>query len=66
MLEKAQQAEEMSLAEPSLIPPQIMSGTNSSLITGSSKSSFVIGGSKKGGVLEKDSTTGRISIGYRK
>jgi endonuclease YncB( thermonuclease family) len=57
MLEKAEQAEEMAIAEPSPIPSQIMSGTNSS---------FVIGGSKKGGVLEKDSTTGRISIGYRK
>jgi len=57
MLEEAQQAEEMSLAEQSPIPSQIMSGTNSS---------FVIGGSKKGSVLEKDSTSGRISIGYRK
>ncbi|MDD2834940.1 MAG: hypothetical protein PHY05_02205 [Methanothrix sp.] len=56
MLEEAQKAEEMALAEQS---------SNSSLI-GSSKSSFVIGGSKKGSVLEKDSTSGRVSIGYRK
>jgi endonuclease YncB( thermonuclease family) len=56
MLEEAQKTEEMNLAEQS---------SNSSLI-GSSRSSFVISSSKKGGVLEKDSTSGRVSIGYRK
>jgi endonuclease YncB( thermonuclease family) len=56
MLEEAQQAEENAFAKQS---------SNSSLI-GSSRSSFVIGGSNKGGVLEKDSTSGRVSIGYRK
>ncbi len=56
MLEKAQQTEEKTLAEQS---------SNSSQI-GSSRSSFVIGSSKKGGVLEKDASSGRISIGYRK
>ncbi|MDD4448350.1 MAG: hypothetical protein PHN61_11825, partial [Methanothrix sp.] len=56
MQEEAQQAKEKALAEQS---------SNSSLI-GNSGSRLVIGGSKKGGVLEKDSTTGRISIGYRK
>jgi len=55
MLEEAQKAKEMALTEQS---------SNSSLI-GSSKSSLMIG-SKKGGVLEKDSTSGRVSIGYRK
>ncbi len=56
MLEKAQQTEDMTLADQSI---------NSSLI-GSSKSSLMIGSSKEGGVLEKDASSGRISIGYRK
>jgi len=54
MLEKAQQTEEMAPAEQS---------SNSSLI---GRSSFVIGSSRKGSVLEKDASSGRISIGYRK
>jgi endonuclease YncB( thermonuclease family) len=57
MLEKAQQAEEMALAEPSPIQFPIISNSNSSLM---------IGSSKKGGILEKDTSSGRVSIGYRK
>ncbi len=66
MLEKAQQTEKMALAEPSPISALIVGNSNSSLIMGSSKSSLMIGSSKKGSVLEKDSTSGSISIGYRK
>ncbi|OPY48713.1 MAG: hypothetical protein A4E49_03404 [Methanosaeta sp. PtaU1.Bin112] len=56
MLEKAEQTEEMALAEQS---------SNSSLI-GGFQSSFAVGNSKKGSVLEKDASSGRVSIGYRK
>jgi endonuclease YncB( thermonuclease family) len=66
MLEKAKQAEEMALAAPSPIQPAIMNRPNSSMTAGSSASSFAVGSSKKGSVLEKDASSGRISIGYRK
>jgi endonuclease YncB( thermonuclease family) len=66
MLEKAQQTEEMALASLSPIEPAIMNSTNSSMLAGSSKSSFAVGSSKKNSVLEKDASSGRISIGYRK
>jgi hypothetical protein len=67
MLEKPPLPEEMDLAEPSPITSGVIMGSsNSSLIMGSSKSSLMMGSSKKGSVLEKDSTSGRVSIGYRK
>ncbi|MDD4651376.1 MAG: hypothetical protein PHQ34_04010 [Methanothrix sp.] len=75
MLEKAKQAEEMALAAPSPIQGAISSSPNSSITRGSSASSFSAGStassfsagsSKQGSVLEKDASSGRISIGYRK
>jgi hypothetical protein len=75
MLEKAKQAEEMALAAPSPIQGAISSSPNSSMNRGSSASSFSAGStassfsagsSKQGSVLEKDASSGRISIGYRK
>jgi|WetSurMetagenome_2_1015567.scaffolds.fasta_scaffold63039_3 hypothetical protein len=71
MLEKAKHDHEMALAAPS----PVLNSTNSSMTSGSSTSSFSAGGtassfaagsSKQGSVLEKDASTGRISIGYRK
>lgn len=66
MLEKAKQAEEMALRAPSPIQPAITNSSDSSIHAGSSASSFAVGSSKKGSVLEKDASSGRISIGYRK
>lgn len=71
MLEKAKQDQEMALAAP--LP--VLNSPNSSMTSGSSASgfsvgntgsSFTAGSSKQGSVLEKDASTGRISIGYRK
>jgi hypothetical protein len=58
MLEKPPQSEQVTFVEPSSSP--------SNLLMGSSKSGVIMGNSKKGSVLEKDNSTGRISIGYRK
>jgi hypothetical protein len=58
MLEKPPQSEQVTFVEPSSSP--------SNLIMGNSKSGVIMGSSKKGSVLEKDNSTGRVSIGYRK
>lgn len=56
MLKKAQQDQERALAQQS---------SNSSM-TGDSRSSLLMGSFKSGDVLEKDASSGRINIGYRK
>jgi hypothetical protein len=66
MLKKAQQDREMALAAPSPIQPAIANSPNLSMLAGSTKSSFAVGSAKKGSVLEKDASSGRVSIGYRK
>lgn len=66
MLEKAKQDQENALAALSPIEPATASSSNLSMLIGSSKSSFAVGSSKHGSVLEKDASSGRISIGYRK
>jgi hypothetical protein len=58
MLEKPPQSEQVTFVGSSSSP--------SNLIMGSSKSGVIMGSSKKGSVLEKDNSTGRVSIGYRK
>ena len=66
MLKKAKQDQENAFAAPSPIQPAIASSSNLSMLAGNPKSSFAVGSSKKGSVLEKDASSGRISIGYRK
>ncbi|MFA6372683.1 MAG: hypothetical protein WCW68_08660 [Methanothrix sp.] len=57
MLEKPSLPEQETIVGPSSSPPGV--------IMGSSKSGMVMGSSRKGSVLEKDNSTGRVSIGYR-
>jgi hypothetical protein len=43
----------------------VMDNSTSSAVMGNSTSSVVKGNSRKGSILEKDSASGRVSIGYR-
>jgi hypothetical protein len=67
MLEETPLPEQMTLAKPpSISSGVIMDSSNSNLTMISSKPSLMMGSPKKGSVLEKDSSSGRVSIGYRK